>query len=238
MSRDTIIARKARWGLAELYDWMQFIESNFSSAKSAGITAGIPYPDECPQHWDRERVDAPGRHTLAARTRYPVPPGGGRSDRPDQFVRMTPEIIDPTNPVVALCAEGMAIEGTPAEARALFERAWAARRDDYDAAIAAHFLARHQATPEDTLHWNALAVRHAEAVPDGRTAGFLASLYLNLADAHANVGDLAASAEAVRRAAAHLSAVPPGGYREFMAMGIRRLAERVGAATSVDGEAR
>jgi hypothetical protein len=144
--------------------------------------------------------------------------------------------IDPTNPVVALCAEGMALEGTPAEARPLFERAWAARRDDYDAAIAAHFLARHQPTPADTLHWNALAVQHAEAVPDGRATGFLASLYLSLGDAHANVGDIAASVDAVRRAADHLSALPPGGYREFVAMGIRRLAARVGAAIN-DAEA-
>ena len=64
---------------------------------------------------------------------------------------MQSDLIDPTNPVVALCSEGMAAEGTPAEALRLFERAWAARRDDYDAAIAAHFVARHQASPEDTL---------------------------------------------------------------------------------------
>src|SRR5688572_16503070 len=144
---------------------------------------------------------------------------------------MQSDLIDPTNPVVALCSEGMAAEGTPAEALRLFERAWAARRDDYDAAIAAHFVARHQASPEDTLRWNALAVRHAEAVTDGRAAAFLASLYLNLGDAQANVGDVAAAAAAVRRAAAQLAAVPPGGYREFVAMGIRRLAERVGVAS-------
>jgi hypothetical protein len=150
---------------------------------------------------------------------------------------MTPETIDSINPVVALCAEGMELEGTPAEARRLFERAWAARRDDYDAAIAAHFLARHQATPADTLHWNAVAVQHAIAVPNGRSAGFLASLYLNLADAQANVGEVAASAEAVRRAAAHLSALPAGGYRDFLTMGIRRLAARVGAVIDVDSTA-
>jgi hypothetical protein len=142
-------------------------------------------------------------------------------------------VIDPTNPVVALCAEGMAREGTPAEARRLFEQAWAIRRDDYDAAIAAHFIARHQLTPADVLHWNALAVRHAEAVPNGRAAELMASLYLNLGDAHANVGDVAAGAEAVRRAADHLAALPPGGYREFVAMGIRRLAARVGESHDV-----
>ena len=142
-------------------------------------------------------------------------------------------MIDPTNPVVALCAEGIAREGTPAEARRLFEQAWAIRRDDYDAAIAAHFIARHQLTPADVLHWNALAVRHAEAVPNGRAAELMASLYLNLGDAHANVGDVAAGAEAVRRAADHLAALPPGGYREFVAMGIRRLAARVGESHDV-----
>ena len=142
-------------------------------------------------------------------------------------------MIDPTNPVVALCAEGMAREGTPAEARRLFEQAWAIRRDDYDAAVAAHFIARHQLTPADVLHWNALAVRHAEAVPNGRAAELMASLYLNLGDAHANLGDVAAGAEAVRRAADHLAALPPGGYREFVAMGIRRLAARVGEAHDV-----
>ena len=147
---------------------------------------------------------------------------------------MSSDTIDPTNPVVALCAEGMAIEGAPAEAVQLFERAWAMRRDDFDAAIAAHFLARHQPTPAATLHWNALAVRHAEAVNDGRATGLLASLYLNLGAAQADVGDVAASAEAVSHAAAHLDALPPGGYREFVALGIRRLGVRLGATGDVD----
>ena len=92
--------------------------------------------------------------------------------------------FDATNPVVALCADGMAIEGDRAAARALFEQAWSIRRDDYDACVAAHFLARHQPTPELTLYWNALAVQHAESVQDGRADGLFASLYLNLGDAH------------------------------------------------------
>jgi len=147
---------------------------------------------------------------------------------------MTSDTIDPANPVVALCAEGMAREGSPADALRLFEQAWAIRRDDYDAAIAAHFVARHQPTPATTLHWNALAVRHAGAVSDGRAATLLPSLYLNLGDAQANVGDVGASAESVRRAAAHLAALPPDGYREFVAAGIRRLAARLGLASDVD----
>lgn len=136
-------------------------------------------------------------------------------------------MIDPTNRVVALCAEGMAMEGTPSEAMRLFEEAWASRTDDFEAAIAAHYVARHQPTPEHTLYWNALAVHHAELVLDRRAEGFLASLYLNLADAHEKAGDPGSAALAVKRAAVHLDQLPAGGYRELVASGIQRLAQRL-----------
>jgi hypothetical protein len=131
--------------------------------------------------------------------------------------------IDPTNPVVALCARGMAIEGDAAQARALFEQAWSERRNDYDACIAAHFVARHQADAEATLHWNSVAVRHAEAVMDESVVEFMASLYLNLADSYAALGrDAEANAAAVA-ARTHLAAVPAGGYRDFIEYGIDRV---------------
>jgi hypothetical protein len=132
-------------------------------------------------------------------------------------------IIDSNNPVVALCAAGMAVEGNASEALALFEQAWAARQDDYDACIAAHFLARHQATIDATLHWNFVAVRHAEAVLDGRALEFMASLYLNLGDASMKRGDHAMALDATARARASLIAVSAGGYRDFVEYGIRRL---------------
>ena len=142
--------------------------------------------------------------------------------------------MDLSNPVVALCAQGMAVEGTPDEARRLFEQAWAIRRDDLDAAIAAHFLARHQSTEDATLHWNALAVEHAEAVTDGRSAELLASLYLNLGDSHARLGQRASALAAARRAAEHLVTLPPGGYRDFIATGIDRLTQRLDTAQDSD----
>ena len=142
--------------------------------------------------------------------------------------------MDPENPVVALCAQGMAIEGTPAEALRYFEQAWAARRDDFEAAIAAHFLARHQSTPAETLHWNALAVQHAEAVPDERCGELLASLYLNLADSHARLGQPGPARTAARRATEHLGKLPPGGYRDFVAMGVERLIRRLELEQSAD----
>lgn len=145
-------------------------------------------------------------------------------------------VIDPNNPVVALCAAGMQLEGTPEDARRCFEQAWAARRDDYDASIAAHFLARHQPTAADTLRWNGLAVRHAEGVTDGRAAVLMASLYLNLGDSYANVGELDAAAAAADKAGAGLIALPSDGYRYFVEMGIRRLKQRLVSATTADAQ--
>ena len=142
--------------------------------------------------------------------------------------------MDPSNPVVALCAQGMAVEGTPDEAMRLFEQAWAIRRDDFDAAIAAHFIARHQDTAAATLHWNALAVEHAEAVTDGRSAELLASLYLNLGESHARVGQHAPARVAAQRAVEHLVKLPPGGYRDFVAMGIDRLTHRLDGTQDSD----
>lgn len=139
----------------------------------------------------------------------------------------SPMNIDPTNPVVALCAAGMAIEGDVSAARALFEQAWAARSDDYDASIAAHFLARHQDTVEARLHWNAVAAQHAEVVTDGRTDEFKASLYLNLADAQLSAGDRAAAAAALAIASARVVELADDGYRTFVERGIAGVASRL-----------
>ncbi|MFN8573042.1 MAG: hypothetical protein U0132_13415 [Gemmatimonadaceae bacterium] len=132
-------------------------------------------------------------------------------------------MIDSDNPVVRLCAEGMAIDGDPDAAHALFQQAWDVRRDDYDAAIAAHYLARHQSSPEDSLHWNRIATECAEAVPDGRAQLLLASLYLNLADSLRVLARPAEAIAAAERGIAALEFLPLDGYREFVANGLRRL---------------
>jgi hypothetical protein len=140
--------------------------------------------------------------------------------------------LDPANPVVALCAEGMAIEGDAPAARALFEKAWEVRTDDFDAAVAAHFIARHQPTPELTLHWNALAVEHAVRLDDGRADELLASLYLNLGDSHRELGNRRDATDAAKRARAALERLEAGGYRDFVVMGIDRLERRLAEQAS------
>ena len=137
-------------------------------------------------------------------------------------------MIESDSPVVQLCVAGMAIDGDPDAARALFQQAWDSRRDDYDASIAAHYLARHQSSPADSLHWNRVAVERAEAVPDDRAQLLLASLYLNLADSYRTLARPADAIAASERGIAALEFLPPDAYRSFVANGLRRLRARLG----------
>jgi hypothetical protein len=99
--------------------------------------------------------------------------------------------IDPNNPVVKLCAEGIGIElaGKAVEAAALYRRAWEARTNEFEACIAAHYLARVQRTPQETLRWNEAALRHAERADPSRITDFYPSLYLNLGKSHEDTGN-------------------------------------------------
>ncbi len=101
--------------------------------------------------------------------------------------------MDAENPVIKLCVAGMQAEadGRYADARSLFLGAWEARHDDYEACIAAHYVARHQDDPRDTLHWNQVALDHAGKVAGERVRDFYPSLYLNLGHSHELVGMLA-----------------------------------------------
>jgi hypothetical protein len=94
--------------------------------------------------------------------------------------------MDPSNPVVRLCAQGMEEEskGNVGEAKALFEQAWSRSRSDWERCIAAHYVARHQPTPQLALHWNQEAMDCGVRVCDGSADEFFASFYLNLAKSH------------------------------------------------------
>jgi hypothetical protein len=139
-------------------------------------------------------------------------------------------MFDTTNPVMALCVAGMEAEGEPAKARALFEQAWAARKGDFDASVAAHFLARQQPTPADTLHWNTVALEHADALRDDRVATLLPSLCLNLGDSLLAAGRESEALALVERAESAVAALPTDGYGMMVRGGIERLRARVDAA--------
>ncbi len=133
-------------------------------------------------------------------------------------------MIDPDNPVVRLCAEGIAAEGQSrhADAAALYREAWAIHTDDYEACIAAHYLAREQETLQEALTWNQAALDHALLVEEDRIAGFLPSLYLNLGWSHEVLEDRVSARACYLEGAARVAGLPAGGYTDVVRDGIDR----------------
>ncbi|MEV0716437.1 hypothetical protein [Asanoa sp. NPDC050611] len=138
--------------------------------------------------------------------------------------------MDLSNPVLQLCQQGMLAEaeGRPADARVLFEQAWASQADDYDACVAAHYLARHQDDVAQTLRWNQTALRHAVTVDDDRVAAFLPSLHVAVALAQESLGDTVAARGAFECASAHVGALPADGYGDQLRAAITAGLDRLG----------
>lgn len=118
--------------------------------------------------------------------------------------------MDTTNPIIQLCIQGAfaEFEHRIEDARALYQQAWELHSDDYEACVAAHYVARFQDNPEESLYWNQIALEHANAVNDERVEGFYLSLYLNMGHSHEIMEDqeeaqkfyeLAAGLEAVHQ---------------------------------------
>ena len=137
--------------------------------------------------------------------------------------------MDPNNPVIKLCAEGMKAEteGRTDEAHMLFVQAWEQSKNDYDACVAAHYVARHQKTPEEILRWNKEALDRADAVNDQRVQGFYPSLYLNMGKAYEDLGNREEAKRYYELAATRMNIVPEGRYGSMVREGVKRGLQRV-----------
>lgn len=99
--------------------------------------------------------------------------------------------MDLNNPVIKLCAAGTQAEfaGKKDNACELYHQAWEAASDDFEACVAAHYMARCQKSPEQILRWNQEALERANAVKDGRAEEFYPSLYLNMGKSYELLGN-------------------------------------------------
>jgi tetratricopeptide (TPR) repeat protein len=118
--------------------------------------------------------------------------------------------IDPENPVVKLCAAGIRAEeaGDGERAAALYREAWDARSDEFEASMAAHYLARVQPDAGERMRWNELALGFARAAGDA-AAAFLPSLYLNIGHSHEEAGRPAEALAAYEMASSSLDDLEP-----------------------------
>lgn len=146
-------------------------------------------------------------------------------------------MIDPTDPVVALCAAGMAAEqrGDFGEALRLFQTAWAHSADDYQRCVAAHYLARHQDGAQPTLEWNQRCLLLALKVNDERVAGFFPSLHLNIGRSHEELGDLDAARVSYLQARAALEVLGDDAYGDLLRGAVTRALHRTPFGTSTEG---
>ncbi|MBX9599544.1 MAG: hypothetical protein K2X35_01020 [Bryobacteraceae bacterium] len=136
--------------------------------------------------------------------------------------------MDPENPVVRLCAEGIRAEqeGRPGDAACLYQQAWKESRDDWERCIAAHYLARHQPDPAQTLFWNQESLRLADSAGGDRVRDFYPSLYLNLGHSLEVLGRAAEACRYYRMAASRMDALPPGRYSDVVRHGVAEAQRR------------
>ncbi|HEX4488284.1 MAG TPA: hypothetical protein VH088_18545 [Terriglobales bacterium] len=132
--------------------------------------------------------------------------------------------MDPANPVVRLCAEGMSAEGRGQAKTALsfFEQAWERSTDDYERCIAAHYVARQQPSLIEALRWNRKALDCAVSSSDQRLDEFYPSLYLNMGKAYEELGNLGEASTFYHLGAQQMNSLPAGPYGRLISQAIER----------------
>jgi tetratricopeptide (TPR) repeat protein len=139
------------------------------------------------------------------------------------------DIMDPNNPVIQLCSQGMQAEakGQFEDARAIFQQAWDIHANDYEGCIAAHYLARHQDSPEESLRWNQESLDRANAVADDSVKGFFPSLYLNMGYSYEVLGELDQAEEYYEKATERVDDLPDDAYGEVVRGGVAEGRKRI-----------
>ena len=136
--------------------------------------------------------------------------------------------MNPENPVVKLCVQGMECESTGnfEGASKLFLSAWGQSTDDFERCIAAHYVARHQ-SPEEALIWNQRSLDCARAVGGEGVSGLFPSLYLNMGKAYEDLGKMDDARRFYVMAAEVLSILSDDEYGKVVRAAVERALERV-----------
>ena len=136
--------------------------------------------------------------------------------------------FDPNNPVIRLCIKGMEMEAqNPAEASALFLRAWNEATNDFEKFTAAHYLARHQPTTAEKLQWDETALSFALRINDSSMPANYPSLYLNIGKCYEELTDFKAAQKNYQLALSYSDQLPDNGYGQTIKAGIKNGLERV-----------
>lgn len=100
--------------------------------------------------------------------------------------------FSPSNNIVKLCLQGMALEdkGELQEASKLFLEAWDKAMHDFEKFLAAYYLARHQNNASDRLKWLETALQLALKMNDSTVKSVFPSLYLSIGKCYEDIKDI------------------------------------------------
>ena len=137
--------------------------------------------------------------------------------------------FDLNNKVVKLCVEGMEREGLGRkdEALKLFQQAWEKAVSGFEKFTSAHYIARHQKTIEEKLHWDQTALNFALKLDDDKVRSALPSLYLNIAKCYEDLNDFHNARINYDMALSYTDLLPDDGYGTMIKGGIVNGIERV-----------
>jgi hypothetical protein len=138
-------------------------------------------------------------------------------------------LYDPTNPIVQLCARGIEIEhaGDLVKAGEVYQQAWEKAGCPLEACTAAHYLARVQNDPEESLRWNLTALEQAELVIGEDMGVIYPSLHLNVAHGYEEAGEREKALEHYVQAELACVSLPEDGYGRMIRKGIEVGLERM-----------
>ena len=99
--------------------------------------------------------------------------------------------FSPFNNVVKLCLQGMNMEeaGKPEAACTLFLQGWNEATNDFEKFLAAHYVARHQKTAAEKLHWLETTLQFALKVDDDAVKSAFPSLYWDMAKCYEDLNN-------------------------------------------------
>lgn len=131
--------------------------------------------------------------------------------------------MEEINPVIKLCSEGMKAESKNKidDALKLYLKAWKIKRNNYDAAIVAHYIARHQKNPEEKLRWNQEALDRANLVKTEKVMSFYPSLFVNLGISYESLKDFKKAKHFYNLASKRMKDLPKNEYGENIVKSIK-----------------
>lgn len=128
--------------------------------------------------------------------------------------------FDPENHVVKLCAEGIAFEGEPEKAGVYYQKAWDEAVNNEERFIAAHYVARIQATVLEKLKWDQIALREALSVDKEYTKAAYPSLYLNIGKCYEDLSDFEQAIKHYQEGLTFIDHLNDDGYSKMIKTGL------------------